>query len=91
MYLYLSKIRSEKKNLILDTYRLDILHLRESGYQDPWLFLQRKGVREQTFGKHCTKQFLRVAWPNVRLLGSLRPASTNEFDMPPATTEPCRL
>ena len=38
------------KFLILDTYQPDTQYLRQQGREDPWLFLERKGVR-----KHCFK------------------------------------
>ena len=46
----------ECKFLILGNYYLDILYLREKGYEDPWLLFEAKrGPGEKKFGKQWSK------------------------------------
>jgi hypothetical protein len=54
MYCIYLKSVTRHNCLILDTYHLDILYLREQRCEDPWLFFEAKtGPLGKKFGKHC--------------------------------------
>jgi hypothetical protein len=50
------------KFLIMDTYQLDTLDLREQGCEDLWLFfVAKRGTEAKKFGKHCLRLSSRVS------------------------------
>jgi len=60
------------KFLILGTYNLDTLYLREQGCDGPWFLIQAKrSLRPTKFGKHWSKSFYTTPLTVFCTVGSL--------------------